>query len=265
MPSRSVPALVVAAAFAGAAHAQFLLVDDYRDVNAQADFSIPGDDLSDGIYYTADYGQLFSRDDTIGIDHPLGQMSGHVVHTSSITPSRMEFSTFASVDAFVEPVQNVRMMGYSCSAATVTFMVDEPTTMRFQGETGDAYVTLYDYAKDYLVLEFYFDTFDTTYDLVPGVLYEIGFGGCASIDDSGSGENIHEEISTSLTISVDGAPEPCAPDLAAPMGVLNFFDIQAFITAFNAMQPIADLAAPFGVFNFFDIQAYITSFNAGCP
>lgn len=57
----------------------------------------------------------------------------------------------------------------------------------------------------------------------------------------------------------------CVPDFAAPFGVLNFFDITAFIAAFNAMSPSADLAAPFGTFNFFDIAAFINLFNAGCP
>jgi len=58
---------------------------------------------------------------------------------------------------------------------------------------------------------------------------------------------------------------PCPADLAPPQGVLNFFDISAYITAFNAQDPVADFAAPFGVFNFFDIAAYIAAFNAGCP
>ncbi|MFK7884079.1 MAG: GC-type dockerin domain-anchored protein, partial [Phycisphaerales bacterium] len=48
-------------------------------------------------------------------------------------------------------------------------------------------------------------------------------------------------------------------------GSLNFFDIAAFITAFNVGDLSADFAAPFGVLNFFDISEYITQFNAGCP
>jgi len=60
-------------------------------------------------------------------------------------------------------------------------------------------------------------------------------------------------------------PAGCPADLAPPFGVLNFFDITAFLAAFNTQDPIADLAAPFGSFNFFDVVAYITAFNAGCP
>jgi len=57
----------------------------------------------------------------------------------------------------------------------------------------------------------------------------------------------------------------CTPDFAAPYGVLNFFDVAAYIGAYNANDPAADLAAPFGSLNFFDISAFITAYNAGCP
>lgn len=59
---------------------------------------------------------------------------------------------------------------------------------------------------------------------------------------------------------------PCSvADLAEPFGVINFFDISAYITLFNAGDIQADLAAPFGSLNFFDVAEYINLFNAGCP
>jgi hypothetical protein len=57
---------------------------------------------------------------------------------------------------------------------------------------------------------------------------------------------------------------PCPADLTED-GQLNFFDVAAFIAAYNAQSPDADLAAPFGVLNFFDVAAYIALYNAGCP
>ena len=57
----------------------------------------------------------------------------------------------------------------------------------------------------------------------------------------------------------------CPPDLAEPFGVLNFFDLSAFLNLYNAQDPAADLAEPFGTFNFFDIAAFIAAYNAGCP
>ncbi|MCC5823345.1 MAG: CotH kinase family protein [Phycisphaerales bacterium] len=48
-------------------------------------------------------------------------------------------------------------------------------------------------------------------------------------------------------------------------GVVNFFDISAYLQAFAAGDPAADLAEPFGELNFFDLAAYLQLFNAGCP
>jgi hypothetical protein len=60
-------------------------------------------------------------------------------------------------------------------------------------------------------------------------------------------------------------PVECPADLAAPFGTLNFFDVSAFISLYNAQDPAADLAAPFGTLNFFDVSAYISAYNQGCP
>ena len=56
----------------------------------------------------------------------------------------------------------------------------------------------------------------------------------------------------------------CPADLDGN-GLLNFFDVAAFIALYNAGDPAADLAPPFGVFNFFDIAAYMALYNDGCP
>lgn len=55
-----------------------------------------------------------------------------------------------------------------------------------------------------------------------------------------------------------------AVDLVPPFGELNFFDVTAFLAAFNSNDPLADLAAPFGTFNFFDISAFLNIFQEGC-
>jgi|GEM_PF-3664267 len=72
-----------------------------------------------------------------------------------------------------------------------------------------------------------------------------------------------ETVTLGLVVSVDEAS--CPADLAAPFGVLNFFDLAAYIGLYNAGDPSADLAAPFGSLNFFDVAAYIGLYNAGCP
>jgi len=64
---------------------------------------------------------------------------------------------------------------------------------------------------------------------------------------------------TALTLN---GPD-CAPDLTGD-GVLDFFDVSAFLNAFSAQDPIADFTGD-GVFDFFDVQAFLQAFAAGCP
>lgn len=55
----------------------------------------------------------------------------------------------------------------------------------------------------------------------------------------------------------------CVADLTGD-GTLNFFDVSAFLSAYNAMNSIADFTGD-GVFNFFDVSAFLGAYNAGCP
>lgn len=61
---------------------------------------------------------------------------------------------------------------------------------------------------------------------------------------------------------VNNAPA-CPGDLTGD-GILDFFDVSAFLTAFNSMNPIADFTGD-GNFDFFDVSAFLTAFSAGCP
>ena len=56
----------------------------------------------------------------------------------------------------------------------------------------------------------------------------------------------------------------CPADLAEPFGVLNFFDLAAYLDLYNAGDPAADWTGD-GLLNFFDLAAYLDDFNAGCP
>ncbi|GEM_PF-5550265 len=59
-------------------------------------------------------------------------------------------------------------------------------------------------------------------------------------------------------------PSGCLADFNDD-GLLNFFDVISFISAYTAGDSSTDLAKPFGVLNFFDISAYIALFVQGCP
>jgi hypothetical protein len=55
----------------------------------------------------------------------------------------------------------------------------------------------------------------------------------------------------------------CPADLTGD-GNLDFFDVSAFLVAYNSMDPAADFNGD-GLFNFFDVSAFLSDFGAGCP
>ena len=55
---------------------------------------------------------------------------------------------------------------------------------------------------------------------------------------------------------------PCLADITGD-GIINFFDVSAFLQAFNGKDLVADFTGD-GVFNFFDISAFLLEFTAGC-
>ncbi|MEM1183836.1 MAG: GC-type dockerin domain-anchored protein [Planctomycetota bacterium] len=74
------------------------------------------------------------------------------------------------------------------------------------------------------------------------------------------------ELDTALNwVENNLVAEPCLADLAAPAGVIDLADIDAFISAFLTGGTAADLAAPFGVIDLADIDTFIGAFLAGCP
>ena len=64
--------------------------------------------------------------------------------------------------------------------------------------------------------------------------------------------------SATLTIAT-----PCLADLTGD-GILNFFDVSAFLNAFSSHDPIADFNND-GIYNFFDVSAFLSAFSDGCP
>jgi glycosidase len=56
----------------------------------------------------------------------------------------------------------------------------------------------------------------------------------------------------------------CVADFAPPAGVLDFFDVAAFLAAFSAGDLAADLNND-SMLDFFDVSMYLSAFSAGCP
>ncbi|MHA7813899.1 MAG: zinc metalloprotease [Phycisphaerales bacterium] len=60
-------------------------------------------------------------------------------------------------------------------------------------------------------------------------------------------------------------PSGCSDaDLAEPYGALNFFDVSAYLAAFNAQDAAADFDNN-GSFDFFDVSLFLGLYNVGCP
>lgn len=84
----------------------------------------------------------------------------------------------------------------------------------------------------------------------------------ADFDDDGHLDLVIAN-SGSNTVSVFTTAAACQADLNGD-GVLNFFDVSAFLSAFAARDPAVDFTND-GVFDFFDVSAYLSMFSAGCP
>ncbi len=97
-----------------------------------------------------------------------------------------------------------------------------------------------------------------------------GLGSAAQIDQIvvtwATGETTTlTDIPGNQHLIVESPSEACLADFAPPAGLLDFFDVAAFLAAFAAQDAQADLALPSGIFDFFDVAAYLTAFSAGCP
>ncbi len=87
--------------------------------------------------------------------------------------------------------------------------------------------------------------------------------GANDVDVVGGIAYIAEGSGGGLLIVDVGDCGVCVADLTGD-GVLDFFDISAFLTAFGLQDPLADFSGD-GSFDFFDISAFLVSFGAGCP
>ena len=74
-----------------------------------------------------------------------------------------------------------------------------------------------------------------------------------AVEDSGNTNIVTE------TVTLGTCPADFTGD-----GLLNFFDVSAFLGLFSAQDTAADLNND-GQYNFFDVSAFLSAFSAGCP
>ncbi|MBO6513538.1 MAG: hypothetical protein JJ974_06205 [Phycisphaerales bacterium] len=71
------------------------------------------------------------------------------------------------------------------------------------------------------------------------------------------------DLSPGITQRQEECSSECMPDLNRD-GVLDFFDVSAFLTAYSAREQIADITSS-GTWDFFDVSAFLGAFATGCP
>ncbi|MBL4810674.1 MAG: choice-of-anchor B family protein [Phycisphaerales bacterium] len=89
------------------------------------------------------------------------------------------------------------------------------------------------------------------------VRFHAGDTGVGSVVEAGV-----DAVSVTL-LSCEDPVDDCPADMTGD-GVLDFFDISAFLSAFSTQDPAADFTGD-GTFDFFDISAFLSAFGAGCP
>jgi len=102
--------------------------------------------------------------------------------------------------------------------------------------------------------------------VVPGGVTPPEILGLASVRVTGAGDPGSDawfDIVGENLIRADSTP-PCPADLAAPFGVLDLADINAFIASFLSQSGPADIDGN-GIYELVDINLFVTSFLAGCP
>ncbi len=151
------------------------------------------------------------------------------------------------VDFVVQNIGNTTSAGYTVELRISTNQIIS---------TADALMTSINYATLNAGSTRTINNFSTQIPLTlnPGVYY-VGqriTGG----NDTSTGNNTVADVDTITVLA-------CDADLAAPWGVLNFFDVQQFLNPFSSNHPDADVNND-GAWNFFDVQTYLGWFSAGC-
>lgn len=80
------------------------------------------------------------------------------------------------------------------------------------------------------------------------------------VDGSEIGTVIFNGTATMVAV----APIPDCPADFTGDGVLDFFDVSAFLSAFAGQDPAADMNND-GAWDFFDVSEFLSAFGAGCP
>jgi matrixin len=138
---------------------------------------------------------------------------------------------------------------------------EDPITVEISNNNGATWTTLEVIGPDGPQAGggWFFSSFRIADFITPTAQFKIRF----TAEDSGAGSIVEAGVD-GVTIKAFGCDDTaCVADFNTD-GVVDFFDVQAFLAAFAANDPSADLTND-GTFDFFDVQAFLNAFAAGCP
>ncbi len=174
----------------------------------------------------------------------------------------VDIAVKGSVIALADRTEGVKLLADDASVSVLT-----TTGVTFTEAQGVVFDTR---SMDLLVID---ADLDAAYRVKPTGEATLMFSGLGISETNWGGINISDDGTTQrIVISsiendrvyVFSITPPCSDaDLAGPFGELNFFDVSAFLSAYNAMEPEADFNGD-GIFNFFDVSGFLSVYNAGC-
>lgn len=144
--------------------------------------------------------------------------------------------------------------------------VDDSMTIQASNNNGNSWTTILDLGPGdpgtgggWVNYEFDLDTIFASPSSQVRVRFNVADVGEGSIVEAGV-----DDIRLEQRSCEDVAAGCSDADLAEPFGTLNFFDVSAFLSAYNSNDASADLNND-GSFDFFDVSAFLSTYNAGCP
>ncbi len=232
----------------------------------------PGSSLNEDIQFLGDANIL--GDGEFVVDYAFGGFDGSSTSTVTFGPDqriqgRAAFDGLYVVEGVLAPLDNfeIRDELTLTSTSRVDMIVGNdfaPDDSRLDVDI-DALLNLAGELRVQFV-ETYTPTMGDSFRLITGIPGTEIVGAFDTITlpplPQGLLYEINEE-SFGIYLDIVEDTSVCPADLTDD-GVLDFFDVSAFLGAYSSMDPTADFDNN-GVFNFFDVSGFLSAFNAGCP
>jgi hypothetical protein len=224
--------------------------------------SYTGTLLTPGMMVSTDRG--FNGPNEVWTFSPMSAQDEILVRDDNGTLSdTVDIAVKGSVIAMADRTGGIKLLADDASVSTLT-----TTGVTFTEAQGVVFDTR---SMDMLVID---ADLDAAYRVSPSGEAMLMFSGLGISTTNWGGINISDDGVTQRIVISSGEDNrvyvfsitpPCSDaDLAGPFGELNFFDVSAFLSAFNAQEPEADFNSD-GDFNFFDVSMFLSLYNMGCP